>query len=333
MRLSHSSIQPFPLFRPGIPRQALFQARDSQAETKLQKDQALSPIATQPEQLFCRAIQSIKPAGRIRFGERDSTGKPYLAIAPGYEDQYHQAIRNEKAGVLPYAAYLPSILEETESGKKMMMDLPSRLFANNYVFVSGPVTGAMADAIKMQFTYLANKMMNEKGNIVPEKVTPIKMIINSPGGEILAMDQILDAMNDVKKSGIPVETYVGFAASAATLIASNGTFGRRFISPKARFMIHQPLGGARGQATEIAINNRLIQQMKQELIDHLTERIIGKENKDCDKKSEAYKKMRTQVKRDVERDKWMKGHEVVDYGLADAVISGYNSAASAENSL
>ena len=232
-------------------------------------------------------------------------------MAPGYESVYEAAL--QQGGMLPKAQFMPTILEATDEGN-VAMDAISRLFQSRIIMVSGPVTDTMADVLTAQLHVLKSQTLekselDDEGH--PVNPQPIKLFINSPGGSITAMNAILDAMDEVKESGIPIATYCkGLAASAASLILSNGTPGMRFVTPRSKVMIHQPLimGGVGGQTSDIEIITRELQRDKAALIEHLVQTTYGK-------------KTSAQVKKDIERDTYLHGQEAVDYGIVDAVAS------------
>ncbi|MNV38775.1 ATP-dependent Clp protease proteolytic subunit [compost metagenome] len=132
------------------------------------------------------------------------------------------------------------------------------------------------------------------------------MYINSPGGSILDGDGILDTMDFVKQSGIDIRTIVvGKACSFGSLILLNGTKGKRQVLPRSRVMIHQPLGGAKGQASDIIREAELITKMKTEINQFISEQTA---------------QSLEVIEKATDRDSWYRGQEAVDFGLADEVI-------------
>lgn len=190
---------------------------------------------------------------------------------------------------------VPMVIEKTSAGERAY-DIYSRLLKERIVMLEGEVHDQMANLIVAQLLYL------EAEN--PDK--EITMFINSPGGVVTAGLAIYDTMQFVKS---PVATYVmGQACSMGSVLATAGAAGRRFILPSARHMIHQPSGGARGQATDMEIQVREILEMKKNLTN-----IYVKHNS----KGKTY----DEFARDMERDNFMSAQQAVDYGLADAIIS------------
>lgn len=189
---------------------------------------------------------------------------------------------------------VPMVIEKTSAGERAY-DIYSRLLKERIVMMEGEVHDQMANLIVAQLLYL------EAEN--PEK--EITMFINSPGGSVTSGMAIYDTMQFVKS---PVATYVmGQACSMGSLLATAGAAGRRFILPSARHMIHQPSGGARGQATDMEIQVREILEMKRNLTG-----LYVKHNS----KGKTY----DDFARDMERDNFMSAQQAVDYGLADAIV-------------
>lgn len=190
---------------------------------------------------------------------------------------------------------VPMVVEKTSAGERAY-DIYSRLLKERIVMLEGEVHDHMANLIVAQLLYLEADS--------PGK--PITMFINSPGGVVTAGLAIYDTM---QMSKCPVSTYViGQACSMGSLLAQAGTAGQRFILPNARHMIHQPSGGARGQATDMEIQVREILEMKRNLTN-----LYVKHNS----RGRTYE----EFARDMERDNFMSAQQSVDYGLADAVIA------------
>lgn len=189
---------------------------------------------------------------------------------------------------------IPMVIDQTDRGERSY-DIYSRLLKDRVIFLGSEVTSASANSIVAQLLYL-------------EAVSPgedIKLYINSPGGSITAGMAIYDTMNYIKSD---VQTIViGSAASMGAFLASAGTKGKRFALPSAEVMIHQPLGGAQGQATDIEISAKRILQMKENLTYKLYEHTYGK-------------KTLQDLQNDCERDYFMTAQEALEYGLIDAII-------------
>ena len=189
---------------------------------------------------------------------------------------------------------VPMVIESTSKGERSY-DIYSRLLRERIILLEGEVHDQMANLIVAQLLFLESEN--------PDK--DINLWINSPGGSVTAGMAIYDAMQFVAPD---VNTIVmGQACSMGSLLAQAGAPGKRFILPNARHMIHQPSGGARGQATDIQIQAQEIQKMKQ----YLTE-IYVKHNT----AGKTYK----ELLRDMERDFFMSASESVAYGLADKII-------------
>ena len=188
---------------------------------------------------------------------------------------------------------VPMVLEQTSRGERSY-DIYSRLLRDRIVMLDGEVTQHSASLIVAQLLFL------EADN--PDK--SISFYINSPGGSVTAGMAIYDTMQFIKPD---IHTIVmGQAASMGSLLAMAGTTGHRFILPNARHMIHQPLGGASGQATDVEIQARELMRWKSVLTDIYVEH-TGKSH--------------IQLRADMERDFFMTAGEAVKYGLADKIIS------------
>lgn len=189
---------------------------------------------------------------------------------------------------------VPMVVESTSKGERAF-DIYSRLLKERIIMLNGPVEDHMANLIVAQILFLESEN--------PEK--DISLFINSPGGVVTAGMSIYDVMQFVK---CDVATYVmGQACSMGSLLATAGAAGKRFMLPNARHMIHQPSGGARGQATDMQIQVEEILKMKKSLTE-----IYVKHNS----KGKTY----DEFARDMERDKFMSAQEALDYGLVDKII-------------
>jgi ATP-dependent Clp protease protease subunit len=188
---------------------------------------------------------------------------------------------------------VPYVLEQTSRGERLY-DIYSRLLKERVVFVTGPVEDYMATVIVAQLLFL------EADN--PDK--DINLYINSPGGAVTSGMAIYDTMQFVKPD---VSTMcIGQAASMGALLLAGGTTGKRFCLPHSRIMIHQPLGGFQGQASDIDIHAREILQVRDRL-----NRILAKHT------GQPLEKIAS----DTDRDNFMGGAEAVEYGIIDALLS------------
>jgi ATP-dependent Clp protease protease subunit len=186
------------------------------------------------------------------------------------------------------------VLEQTAKGERSY-DIYSRLLRDRVILLEGEVHDQMANLIVAQLLFL------ESDN--PDK--DISLYINSPGGSVTAGMAIYDTMQFIKPD---VHTIVmGQACSMGSLLSQAGAAGKRFILPNARHMIHQPSGGARGQATDMLIQVEEILEMKRNLTS-----IYAKHN--------SAGKSFEELTRDMERDNFMSAEQAVNYGLADKVI-------------
>ena len=187
---------------------------------------------------------------------------------------------------------IPMVIEQTTRGERAY-DIYSRLLKDRIIFLGAPIDDVFSNLIIAQLLFLEAED--------PEK--DINLYINSPGGSVTAGLGIYDTMQYVKS---PITTIcLGQAASMGALLLAAGTKGKRFALPNARVMIHQPMGGFQGQATEIDIHAREILKIRERLND-----ILAKHSgQSLDK-----------IELDTERDYFMSGEEAKEYGLIDEVI-------------
>ncbi|WP_346962068.1 ATP-dependent Clp endopeptidase proteolytic subunit ClpP [Clostridium sp.] len=189
-------------------------------------------------------------------------------------------------------SYIPMVVEQTGKGERSY-DIYSRLLKERIIFLSDEVNDITASLIVAQLLFLESED--------PDK--DIYLYINSPGGSITSGMAIYDTMNYIKPE---VSTIcVGMAASMGAFLLAAGQKGKRYALPNSEIMIHQPLGGFKGQATDIDIHAKRILKIKETLNEILSERT----GKPLDK-----------IKQDVERDYFMSADEAKEYGLVDEVI-------------
>ena len=187
----------------------------------------------------------------------------------------------------------PIVIEQTSKGERSY-DIFSRLLKDRIIMLEGPIGENTASVLCAQLLFLESQ----------DAAKDITLYINSPGGLVTAGMAIYDTMQYVKSD---IQTIVvGQACSMGSLLASAGTKGKRFMLPHSRHMIHQPLGGASGQATDVEIRANELLRWKKEFTE-IYEKTTGQP---IDK-----------LKADMERDKFMTPMEAVEYGLADKVIS------------
>jgi ATP-dependent Clp protease, protease subunit len=189
---------------------------------------------------------------------------------------------------------VPMVVEQTSRGERSY-DIYSRLLKERIIFLLGEVEDHMANLVVAQLLFLESEN--------PEK--DISIYINSPGGAVTAGLAIYDTMQFIKPD---VSTLcIGQAASAAALLLCAGASGKRYCLPNSRVMIHQPLGGFRGQATDIEIHARETLAVRAQL-----NRIMGQHANKTDE----------EIMRDTERDNFMSPEQALEYGLIDHVLKG-----------
>ena len=188
---------------------------------------------------------------------------------------------------------VPMVIEQTSRGERSF-DIYSRLLKERVIFIVGPIEDQMANLVVAQLLFLESEN--------PDK--DVHLYINSPGGSVTAGLSIYDTMKFIKPD---VSTMcIGQAASMGAFLLSGGTKGKRYILPNARTMIHQPSGGAQGQATDIEIQAKEILFLRERLntllADHTGQPMDV-------------------IERDTERDRFMSAEQSVEYGLVDEVIT------------
>ena len=194
---------------------------------------------------------------------------------------------NEKMSSL-----VPYVIEQTGNSERSY-DIFSRLLKDRIIFVDGEITDVTADLVVAQILFLESQN--------PDK--DISMYINSPGGSVTAGLAVYDTMQYVKSD---IQTIcLGQAASMGAILLAGGTKGKRFALPSSRIMIHQPWGGAQGQAADIAIQAKEIVRLKKLTIDYFAFHTGKKAGK---------------VAEDMERDFYMSAQEALDYGIIDNIM-------------
>jgi len=187
---------------------------------------------------------------------------------------------------------VPYVIEQTGKGERSY-DIYSRLLEDRIIFLTGEINDAVADTVVAQLIYLEGKDPNKD----------ICLYINSPGGSVTAGLAIYDTMNYIK---CDVSTIcIGLAASMGAFLLSSGTKGKRYALPNSEIMIHQPLGGAQGQASDIKIQADHIMKTK-----HRLNKIL----------SENSGKPYEQVEKDTDRDNYLSAEDAKEYGLIDQIF-------------
>lgn len=187
---------------------------------------------------------------------------------------------------------VPMVVDQTNTGERAY-DIYSRLLEDRIIFLTGEITDAVANIIVAQLIYLEGKNPNKD----------IYLYINSPGGSVSAGLAIYDTINYIKCDVATI--CIGLAASMGAFLLASGTKGKRFALPNSEVMIHQPLGGAHGQASDIEIQARHIQKIKNKINQILSE----KTNQPIEK-----------IERDTDRDFYMGAKEALEYGIIDQIF-------------
>lgn len=193
----------------------------------------------------------------------------------------------------PLNNYLvPTVIEKTPMGERAY-DIYSRLLRDRIIFLGGPIDDTVANLVMAQLLFLESE----------DAAKDIQMYINSPGGSVSAGLAIYDTMNHIKPN---VSTIcIGMAASMGAFLLAGGEKGKRFALPNARIMLHQVMGGAEGQATDIEIQAKEILRLKKQMNEILAKNTGQKFEK---------------IEQDTERDYWFSPDEAKKYGLIDKVL-------------
>ena len=189
-------------------------------------------------------------------------------------------------------ALIPMVVEQTDRGERSY-DIYSKLLEERIIFITGEINDALANTVVAQLLYLEAK----------DAAKDIDVYINSPGGSVTAGLAIYDTMNFIK-CGVST-ICIGMAASMAAFLLSSGEKGKRYALPSSEIMIHQPLGGAQGQASDIAIQAEHILKIKKNLNEILAKN-TGKPYEE--------------VKKDTDRDNYLSAEEALEYGLIDKIF-------------
>ncbi|MDO8483255.1 MAG: ATP-dependent Clp protease proteolytic subunit [bacterium] len=187
---------------------------------------------------------------------------------------------------------IPTVIEKSQFGERAY-DIYSRLLREGIIFLGGPIDDHVANIVIAQLLFLQSED--------PKK--DISLYVNSPGGSVTATLAIVDTMNHIKNDVSTV--CVGIAASGGAIVLSSGKKGKRYALPNAEVMIHQPLGGVEGQASDIAITAKQILKTRENL------------NKMLSKNTG---KPLSQIEKDVERDFYMDAEEAKKYGVIDEIL-------------
>lgn len=215
---------------------------------------------------------------------------PSFRMHPAIQSIY----KHTTAGNLhPQNVVIPTVIEKTQFGERVY-DIYSRLLEERIIFLGTPINDDIANSIIAQLLFL------EKENAEKD----ITLYVNSPGGQVSSTLAMYDTMQHVKPDVSTV--CLGMAASGGALILLGGAKGKRFALPHSEIMIHQPLGGAEGQATDIAIHADHIIQTKKTL----NEMIASHTGQPFEK-----------VEQDTERDNFMRAEEALEYGLIDKIVT------------
>ena len=190
-------------------------------------------------------------------------------------------------------ALIPMVVEQTDKGERSY-DIYSRLLDDRIVFITGEIDDALANTVIAELIFLEAK----------DPTKPINMYINSPGGSVSAGLAIYDTMNYIKSEVCTI--CVGMAAYMAALLLSSGAKGKRFALPNSEVMIHQPLGGVSGQASDIKIHAEHIMKTREKLNNILA----FNTGKDVNRIAE-----------DTDRDNFLSAEQALDYGLIDKIYS------------
>lgn len=202
-------------------------------------------------------------------------------------------INNNKYYVRKMSYLIPTVIEKERDGERAY-DIYSRLLKDRIIFVTGTIEENMANTVIAQLLFLEKE----------DSKADIQMFINSPGGHVHAGMAIFDTMNYIKPDVSTIS--VGLSASMGSFLLTGGTKGKRYSLPNSKIHIHQPLGGAEGQASDIAIAAEEILKIRKRMYELLS-KFTGQKIE--------------QIEKDADRDKYFTAQEALKYGLIDKVIS------------
>ncbi len=209
-----------------------------------------------------------------------------------YKNMSNQKVIGEGSSIVTSSGLVPMVIEQTARGERSF-DIYSRLLKERVIFLVGQVEDHMANLVVAQLLFLESEN--------PDK--DIHLYINSPGGSVTAGMSIYDTMQFIKPD---VSTMcIGQAASMGALLLTGGAKGKRYCLPHSRMMIHQPLGGYQGQATDIEIHTKEILTIREKL----NRVLAGHTGQDMET-----------IAKDTDRDNFMDGGAAVEYGLIDSVL-------------
>ncbi len=190
------------------------------------------------------------------------------------------------------AQLVPMVIDKTEFGERAY-DIYSRLLKERIIFLGGPIHDELANLVVAQLLFLQSE----------DPKADISLYVNSPGGSVSATLAMIDTMNHIKPDVSTV--CVGMAASGGAWLVASGAKGKRYALPNSELMIHQPLGGAQGQASDIAITAENILRTKKKLIEMMAKATGQKVSK---------------IEKDIDRDFYMDAKEAKNYGIIDKVL-------------
>lgn len=204
-----------------------------------------------------------------------------------------RTLKNVEFRYILQSMLIPTVIEKSQFGERAY-DIYSRLLRERIIFLGGPIDDHTANIIIAQLLFLESE----------DAKKDVFLYVNSPGGSVTSTMAIVDTMNHVRPD---INTFcVGLAASGAAIILSSGKRGKRFMLPNAEVMIHQPLGGVEGQATDIAITAKHILKTR----DNLNKLLAKNTGKSL-----------AQIEKDVERDFFMDAEEAKKYGIIDEIVT------------
>lgn len=192
-----------------------------------------------------------------------------------------------------YNILVPTVIENTNRGERVY-DIYSRLLKDRIIVIHSGIEAGLSGLIIAQLLYLEKEDKNKD----------IYMYINSPGGLVSEGLAIFDVMNHISCDVVTIG--MGLCASMGAFLLAGGTKGKRYVLPNTKVMIHQPLGGAEGQATDILIQAEEIKKTKELIIDYMVQFTGQKKEK---------------ITQDIERDYWMNPHQALEYGIIDEILN------------
>ncbi|RSH87984.1 uncharacterized protein EHS24_000507 [Apiotrichum porosum] len=244
-------------------------------------------------------LASLRPLARTAFASTSTSTSPAASVAARRSFGFASGHVDDGSTPAFHGSLVPIVVEQTARGERSY-DIYSRLLRERVIFLGGPVADSMSSLITAQLLFLEAE----------DASRPIRLYINSPGGSVTAGLAIYDTMQYISS---PVHTFcLGQAASMGSLLLAGGEKGKRFALKNSSVMIHQPSGGASGQASDIALHAKEILRIRAVLTDIYADH--------CTRTDEVHTQARERFEKALERDYFMTAQESLDFGIIDKIV-------------